>query len=313
MTVAMIDLSTVTAPQVVEPVAFEDVFATLKAELLARMPSVEDVLDLESEPLVKLMQVMAYRELLLRQRVNEAARAIMLAYAVGGDLEQIGANYDITRLPGESDDRMRSRIQAAYNRLAAAGPAEAYRQHALSVSADIRDVDVFSEAAGRVTVSVLAPTLAQAKDVSPDAAAIGHALFGPTGTVDKVYVVQPNDGPLLAAVLKTLSAEHVRPLTDHVVVRAPRVLAYTVEAVVEVLPGPDPTVVLNRRRADLQAYVSACHVQGTDVTRAGITAALVETAVKDVRLAKPTANIVAGPGEIAVCTGITITSEVVRA
>ncbi len=43
-------------------------------------------LELESEPATKLLQENAYRELLLRQRINEAAQAVMVAYAMGGDL-----------------------------------------------------------------------------------------------------------------------------------------------------------------------------------------------------------------------------------
>ena len=65
---SMIDLSTVTAPQVVEALDFEAIFAQLKAELLARLPGVADVLELESEPLTKLLQVAAYREAAKRIR-----------------------------------------------------------------------------------------------------------------------------------------------------------------------------------------------------------------------------------------------------
>ena len=285
---SMIDLSTVAAPDVVQPIDFEAVLAAIKAELLARLPSVADVLDLESEPLVKLMQVMAYREVLLRQRVNEAARALMLAYAVGGDLEQLGANYGIARLSGEADARLRHRVQLAYNRLAAAGPAEAYRQHALGVSADIRDVQVFSEAPGRVTVSVLALARVPAAEASPDQAAAGQALFGASTVPGMVNTIQPNGGPLLLQVLAALNAENVRPLTDHVVVRA-------------------------RRNAALLAYLRSCQTQGTDVTRAGITAALVEPAVKDVRLAAPLDNVVTGAGELAVCIGAAVSIEAVHA
>lgn len=57
-----------------------------------------DTLTLESEPLVKLLEENAYRELIWRQRVNEAARAVMLACAAGNDLDVIGANYNTTRL-----------------------------------------------------------------------------------------------------------------------------------------------------------------------------------------------------------------------
>ena len=93
---SMIDLSTVTAPQVVEALDFEAIFAQLKAELLARLPGVADVLELESEPITKLLQVMAYREVLLRQRVNEAARAVMVAYAVGGTRHKLSMIATVT-------------------------------------------------------------------------------------------------------------------------------------------------------------------------------------------------------------------------
>lgn len=309
----MIDMSTVAPPDVVQPIDFEAVLADLKVEMLARLPALADVLELESEPITKLLQLMAYREVLLRQRVNEAARAVMVAYAVAGDLEQIGANYGVTRLPGETDLRLRHRVQQAFNRLAAAGPAEAYRQHALGVSADISDVQVFSEAPGRVTVSVLALARVPAAEASPDQAAAGQALFGASTVPGMVNTIQPNGGPLLLQVLAALNAENVRPLTDHVVVRAPRAIAYTVDAVLEVLPGPDPELVRARRNAALLAYLRSCQTQGTDVTRAGITAALVEPAVKDVRLAAPLANVVVGAGEIAVCIGSSVTTEAIHA
>ena len=74
-----IDLSQVPAPNVVEPLNFESVLADLKAELLAIDPILGGVLDFESEPVIKLLEAFAYRELLLRGRVNDAARAVMLA------------------------------------------------------------------------------------------------------------------------------------------------------------------------------------------------------------------------------------------
>ena len=75
----MIDMSTVAPPDVVQPIDFEAVLADLKVEMLARLPALADVLELESEPITKLLELMAYREVLLRQRVNEAARAVMVA------------------------------------------------------------------------------------------------------------------------------------------------------------------------------------------------------------------------------------------
>ncbi|MFH7191571.1 baseplate assembly protein, partial [Klebsiella pneumoniae] len=52
---------------------------------------------LESEPVVKMLQENVYRELLLRQRINEAARAVMVAYSGGDDLDNLGANNNVQR------------------------------------------------------------------------------------------------------------------------------------------------------------------------------------------------------------------------
>lgn len=307
---SLIDLSTVPAPQVVEQLNYEAVLTQLKAELLTRYPAAAAVIELESEPLVKLLEVAAYRELLLRQRINEAARAVMLAYAVGADLDQLGANVETPRLPGEADARYRQRVQLAFSALAAAGPAQAYRAHALGVALNITDVQVFSEAPGQVTVCVLAWQDVPAAEAGADAIAAGLALFGPAGNAALVRVIEPTGGPTMAAVLAALNAEQVRPLTDSVIVRAPRLVPLQIEATLQLRTGPDPDQILERRRAALVAYLRQAQQQGNDITRAGIIAALVETGVQDVRLVSPADNVVAGSGEICVCTSVAVNAEV---
>ena len=93
---ATIDLSLLPAPDVVEELDYETLLEERKATLLSlydesEREAVARTLALESEPIVKLLQENAYREVILRQRVNEAARANMLAYATGADLDQLGA------------------------------------------------------------------------------------------------------------------------------------------------------------------------------------------------------------------------------
>jgi phage-related baseplate assembly protein len=51
-----------------------------------------------------LLEENCYRELLLRQRVNEAARAVMVAYSVGSDLDQLAANFNVERLTITPED-----------------------------------------------------------------------------------------------------------------------------------------------------------------------------------------------------------------
>ena len=91
-----IDLSTLPPPSVVETLDFEAILAAMLADLQARDPAFTALV--ESDPAYKILEVCAYRELLIRQRVNDAARATMLAYATGADLEQIGALFGVTRL-----------------------------------------------------------------------------------------------------------------------------------------------------------------------------------------------------------------------
>ncbi len=91
-----IDLSQLPAPNVVETLDYETLLAERKATLISLYPadeqaSVARVLALESDPLVKLLQENAYREVILRQRINEAAKAVMVAWANGSDLDQLGA------------------------------------------------------------------------------------------------------------------------------------------------------------------------------------------------------------------------------
>ncbi|MDU7757683.1 MAG: baseplate assembly protein, partial [Staphylococcus epidermidis] len=108
---ASVDLSQLPAPNVVEALDFESLLTERKNFLVSLYPTDEQdavrrTLRLESEPIVKLLQENAYRELLLRQRVNEAAQAVMVAYALGSDLDQLAANNDVTRLvvmPADAD------------------------------------------------------------------------------------------------------------------------------------------------------------------------------------------------------------------
>ncbi len=84
---AVIDLSQLPAPDVVETLDFEAILAERKATLISLYPEDEQeavarTLTLESDPLVKYLEENAYREVILRQRINEAAKAGMVAYAI---------------------------------------------------------------------------------------------------------------------------------------------------------------------------------------------------------------------------------------
>ncbi len=147
-----LDLSALPAPAVVEALSFERIVTALLADLRERYPDFTAVV--ESDPAYKILEVCAYRELLLRQRVNDAARANMLAYAGGADLDNLAALFGVGRQEGETDDELRRRTPAALAGISVAGPRAAYRAIALR-SPVVRDVHVASPQPGAVTMTVL--------------------------------------------------------------------------------------------------------------------------------------------------------------
>lgn len=166
-----IDLSQLPSPTIIEALDFETILAEVKAVMVAAFPAdqqsaVAAALGLESEPLNIIAQAMAYRELLLRQRINEGAAACMLSHATGDDLDNIAANLDTERLViteatdtadavTESDEALRLRAQAAFEGMSVAGPSAAYEYFARSASGQVSDARATSPSPAEVVVAVL--------------------------------------------------------------------------------------------------------------------------------------------------------------
>ncbi len=290
-TFTAVNLSRLPFPAVVEPLDFEAILSAMLADFAARMPEFSAAV--ESDPVYKVLEVAAYRELLIRQRVYDAAKAVTLAYAVGADLDHLAAGYNVARLVVthadplavppvaavmESDDDLRRRVQLAFEGFSTAGPVGAYLFHTLGAAGAVLDASVESPTPGVVVVSVLSR--------------IGDGTASPE---------------LLAAVLAALNAESVRPLTDMVQVRAATVVPFDVVATLTLYPGPDTAVVMADAETRLAAYVAENHRLGSDVTRAGIIAALCTAGVQNVALESPAADIEITPSQASHCAGWAIT------
>jgi len=299
---ALIDLSQLPPPNVVEPLDYEALLAERKAALIARYPAekqaeIAAVLALESEPLTKFLQESAYRELLLRQRINEAARAVMLAYAEGEDLEHIAALFGVQRLvikpadpiagtPAEmeNDTDLRLRVQLAPQSFSVAGPEGAYRSHARAADGRVLDASATSPKEGEVRVTVLSRE--------------GDG----TATPD-----------LLAKVEAALRSEDIRPLTDYVTVQSAAILPYDVVAILHLFPGPDSSVVVAEALRRLAIYVEACHRLGRVVARSGLDAALHVAGVERVELLYPAEDIRADLTQAPYCIGVDVKTGAQRA
>lgn len=287
-----IDLSKLPAPDLIETVDFETVLQACRDYLAEVAPDLADSL-LESDPASKVLEVLAYRELLLRQRINEAARGVLLAAAGGADLDQLGAWWGVSRLlldagdpeavppvapTYESDDAFRSRIQLALEGYTSAGPIGAYTFHALSAHGQVKSVSVTSPVAGDVLVTVLGTE----DDGTPSAV-------------------------VLTAVEAALNDQDVRPLCDTVTVQAATIVNYTVTAVLTIGSGPDAATVLASAQAAVETYVAAQHKVGARVALSGLYQALHQPGVEFVTLTLPAADITPTATEAAYCTAITIT------
>lgn len=97
-----INLSLLPAPDVVQSLDYDTILSEMLADLRHRAPELTALV--ESDPAYKILQVAAYRELLLRQRVNDAGRSVMLAYAKGRDLDHLAALFGLQRQRIEEGD-----------------------------------------------------------------------------------------------------------------------------------------------------------------------------------------------------------------
>ncbi len=94
-----IDLSKLPPPQLIEELDYEVILAEMRKKMMEVCPEWTGY-ELESDPANKIMEVAAFREMLIRQRVNEATRGVMVAFANKSDLDHLGAFYPEKRLDG---------------------------------------------------------------------------------------------------------------------------------------------------------------------------------------------------------------------
>ncbi|WP_139737822.1 baseplate J/gp47 family protein [Aeromonas caviae] len=292
-----ITLSQLPQPDVIELLDFETILAERKAYFVSlhpadQQPSVEATLALDSEPITKLLQENAYRELILRQRINDAAVANMLAWAKGSDLDNLVANWKVQRLtiqPGddtatppvpeikEDDEALILRALMAWDGLSVAGPTGAYEYFALSADGKVADAKGSSPAPAEALVTILSTE----GNGSADAA-------------------------LIAKVTQALSQEDRRPVADRLKVQSAGIINYTITAKLHIdSQGAEVDVILQAAREQLAAFINPRRRIGVEVPRSAIDAALHVQGVRKVDLIG-WADIAPSPTQAAYCTGFTV-------
>lgn len=253
------DLASLPTPAVIETLSFETIFSELQAEFQSRYPDYSALL--ASDPAVKLLEVAAYREVLLRNRINAAAKASLLAFATGSDLDHLAAFYGVTRLTDETDEALRLRTRQRIIGFANAGGAAHYRYWALSASPEVADVEVDSPEPGRVRISVLAK--------------------GEEQTVSNA---------VLNAVRAVVLRDDIRVLTDTVEVVPAELIPISVAARIWLYPDT-PMAAFEAIEARFKEALAAQSGLGWDLTPSWVIGELQRPGVHKVELHSPTKDI----------------------
>lgn len=265
------EFSSLPEPEAIEELTYEQVYNSVLADFQELEPDYE--LFLESDPVVKVIQAFAYRELLLRVRINESLKANLLCFATGADLDQLAIFYGVTRLSvgedQEDDEAFRARILQAIKGSSTAGSKEFYKSKALSSSTLVKNVNVVNSSEGVVDIYVLSTE----GDGVPDQA-------------------------LLDAVDAVVNDENIRVLTDTVNTLPAEKLDVTVTATVSLRPEA-PQSTFDTLAASFTEEFNKQKALGRDITISWIVAKLMATGVYSVSLDLPVTDITVADNQFA--------------
>lgn len=291
---SIVDLSSLPAPTVLEPLDFEEVYQDGLGVFRGYMGG-NWTAALESDPVVKVLEVGAYNKVGNRARVNDAGKGLLLAYAIRGDLDHLGANVNLKRLViqaedllavppvpevKEEDDPFRERIQLAYEGLTTAGPRNSYILHARNASGLVADASAESPAPCYVTVTVL------------------------SSEGDGRGVASPE---LLATVRIELNDDDVRPVGDRVTVQSAQIIDYQIDAILHMSgAGPEADASLAEAKSRLAAWINPRKRLGVEVARSAVDAQLHVAGVSRVEL-PGWVDLAPTKEQAAYCVGYTVT------
>ncbi|MBF7687740.1 baseplate assembly protein [Acinetobacter rathckeae] len=288
--------SQLTPPQMIEVIDFETLLQERKEQLIAKWSSisdqdyVRDMLNRDSEPLTKYLQENVYRELLLRNRINTASQAVLLAYATGTDLDAVAANFDVKRLTVaaatstsaavyESDEDLRTRTQMKFDSLSTAGPENAYKYHAFSADGRVADVSVTSPNPAYVNITILQ------KDADKNIAST----------------------ELIQKVANALAPESVRPIGDRITVKTAEIIEYSIDASIYIGKDPEGATLLEQAKSNILAYTTKQKRLGRSIYLSEIYAQLHVTGVSHVVLNTPKNDTILTTEQASFCTNINLT------
>lgn len=277
------ELANLPQPEIIDELDFQASRIDFLTRLRAAFDAVGityDVDALETDPGVILMELAAYIDVNLRQRINEAIQANLLAFAYGGDLDHLAQFYDVVRLFGESDDRLRVRIVLAIRGRSTGGTEPRYRSVALGADPRVADAAVYT--VGRDPVVHVAIF------------SIDNAGAADQGLIDKVNAA--------------LQVPAVRMVNDTIVVAGASRVATPITANVWLLPETSSSI-LNQMQAALADAWAQSMGMGRDVTRSWLVSKLMLEGVQRIDIVSPATDVVVPFNQAAALGSVTLTEQ----
>ncbi|WP_353283059.1 baseplate J/gp47 family protein [Wolbachia endosymbiont (group A) of Pogonocherus hispidulus] len=262
-------------PNIIEPLNFEEIFSRMKEELVKRDASFTALV--ESDPATKILEIAAWRELLLRERINEAAKGNLLKFARGKELDDLAEFYGVEREKEkeEKDERFRERIKAKIVGWSTGGSKEHYRFQALSADRRVKDALVESRVPGGVEISILSTELSTNGIGSEE---------------------------LLDIVKKRVTRDDIRVLTDTITVVGCNIIEINIHSKISI---KRPDIIETVKKKFIEKFESAKSL-GWSVTRSWIIANLFIEGVENVELIEPREDVVVLGNECAALRSLNV-------
>ena len=282
-----VDFSQLLPPSLITELSYEAIFTKRKESFISlydasEQQAVRELLQRESEPVVKLLQENAYLEMLYQAKCNADARSLLLAYAEKSDLDHLAlTEYGLTRLvvtPAnntvippidavyESDERLRERCLLSFDGMNTAGSANAYRYFALSADGRVDGIKVRSDEANPYLLDIV---ITQVDSLNGEASV-----------------------ELITAVQKALDPDHVRPVCDRPTVKASSATNYQIEAQLYVGKNAEDALLLEAANIRLDKYIKNAQKNGESIYRSAIFAALHVDGIQRVVITSPENDLV---------------------
>ena len=297
-----VDFSQLLPPSLITELSYEAIFTKRKESFISlydasEQQAVRELLQRESEPVVKLLQENAYLEMLYQAKCNADARSLLLAYAEGADLDHLAlTEYGLVRLlvtPAdntvippieavyESDERLKERCILSFDGMNTAGSSNAYRYFTLSADGRVDGIKVKSD---EETPCFLDIVITQVDSENGEA------------SQELIDIVQT-----------ALDPDTVRPVCDRPTVRSSIATNYQIEASLYVGKNAEDALLLEAANIRLDKYIKNAQKNGESIYRSAIYAALHVDGIERVEIISPTADLVMDSYHHPYCTAKNIT------